>query len=115
MTFTLVGMFKSGNIVRAQEMIHYALKSVHAVEHLIFQQVKWRNSFIFIQKRLNDRQKAKTGLVNVMLTYWDKLYGQIMFKASQYKDDYVLEVLTQIARVSLEVKTALAKYYITKC
>ena len=54
-TYTLMGMFKSGNVIRAQEMIHYALKSVHAVESLIQQQVKWRNSFIFIQKRLNDK------------------------------------------------------------
>ena len=53
--------------------------------------------------------------MNVMLTYWDKLFGYLMITASQKKDSYVKEILTQVARVQPEIKKALFQFYIKRC
>ena len=43
-------------------------------------------SIIYMQNRMKDRIATKYAKVDVLLTYWDKLYGQMQLKATNTGD-----------------------------
>ena len=48
----------------------------------------------FIQKRLRDKLVSRGNKVEVLMNYWDKLYGQMQMKASATKDVEANKLLT---------------------
>lgn len=51
-------------------------------DELILKGRLFYKSISFIQTRLKNRIETKYAKVDVLLTYWDKLYGQMQLKAS---------------------------------
>ena len=48
----------------------------------------------FIQKRLRDKLVSRGNKVEVLMNYWDKIYGQMQMKASATKDAEANKLLT---------------------
>ena len=73
------------------------------------------NKMIFIQKKLIDKLESRAAKIEVMLTYWDKLYGKLQIKCTDRGDKKGNILLSKICTVPREVKYAILKKYITKC
>ena len=113
--FTYGAMIYSPKVIFAKYiMSNYLLKTV-IMQDLISKQRIWRSSFLFIQKRMKATSMSKYSKVKVIQTYWNKLFGMIMKKASQKKDKQVLALLTEIVKVPEEVQKAACTYYVNKC
>lgn len=64
---------------------------------------------------MNDRIATKYAKVDVLMTYWDKLYGQMQLKATATNDTKAKETLKEIALVPTSVKRKLFTFYVKKC
>jgi hypothetical protein len=70
---------------------------------------------IYIQRKVMTQFKTKYAKVEVLLTYWDKLYGQMQRQASMKHDKAATKLLGRIARVPMEIKIKLLTFFIKKC
>lgn len=61
------------------------------------------------------RIATKYAKVEVLLNYWDKLYGQMQLKATSTGDKQANEMLKGIALVPTSIKRKLFIFYIKKC
>ena len=62
--------------------------------------------------RMKDKIETKNGKIDVLMNYWDKLYGQIMNKAIHLKDKYTLQLCSNIALIPKKVQYACLRKYI---
>ena len=58
---------------------------------------------------------CKFAKAEVLLTFWDKLIGELQFKCSRYRDHEGNTIMRQLMLVPLEIKTRLFVEYIKKC
>ena len=72
-------------------------------------------SILYIQNRMKVQIQTKYAKVDVLLNYWDKLYGQMQLKATATGDTQANEMLAGIAMVPYSIKKKLFTFYIKKC
>ena len=61
-------------------------KDLLQIEKLLSAGRQYYKTQLYIQTRIVGKLGSKYGKVEVMINYWDKLYGQVMTRASQLKD-----------------------------
>ena len=64
---------------------------------------------------MKDKLQCKHGKVEILINYWDKFYGQIMFRASKISDQETIQLMKYIALVPNEVQFDCLHYYVDKC
>ena len=69
----------------------------------------------FMQRKMRARFQTKGAKVEVLITYWDKIYGQSQLKASKTKDTEVTEMLMKLNTVPQAVRYECFWQYIRKC
>ena len=73
------------------------------------------DKMIYIQKKLMNKLESKRAKVEVMLTYWDKVYGKLQTISSKRGDKKGNCLLCKICCVPKEVKLYVLREYIAKC
>jgi len=60
---------------RSTEFLKVSLYDIMASFKMVFSFRHFYGRIRFIQKRLKDKVEAKVGKVEVLVNYWDKLFG----------------------------------------
>ena len=68
-----------------------------------------------MQRRLRQQLSKKRAKTNVLLTFWDKLFGILMSEAIAKSDEKLKKVLHDVVVVPSEVKDSLLGHWIIKC
>jgi hypothetical protein len=76
---------------------------------------QFTKGFSYIQIRIKNQLLTKYSKVEVLLTYWDKLFCKILTKTLKLKDTKANQLMIKIAKVPLAVKYDLLKNYVLKC
>ena len=59
---------------------------------------------VYIQNKIRAQLKTKLCKAEVIETYWNKLYGQVMTKAIKFNDQKTKDLLFEITRIPASVK-----------
>lgn len=59
---------------------------------------------VYIQNKIRAQLKTKLCKAEVIETYWNKLYGQVMTKAIKFNDQKTKDLLFGITRIPASVK-----------
>ena len=79
---------------------------------------KMRNFYyqmMFIQKRLRHKLETQDAKIDVIMNYWDKIYGKMQLKATKNNDKKANLLLKKMVLVSHDVKYHCIRKYIKKC
>ena len=68
-----------------------------------------------IQRRIRDNGVTKYSKVEVLVNYWDKLYGQLQVRASKKNDQAAKGLLLNIIKVPKPVQNAVLGEYVRMC
>ena len=77
--------------------------------------IKFVKAIQVLQHNLLNKLHVRFYKVDVLINYWDKLFGQITYRAQYLDDDKMQQIAFGIAQVPKEVRYEVLKAYVNKC
>jgi len=69
----------------------------------------------FMQRRIKDGLVTKESKIEVLLNYWDKMFGVLQSQASKSNDKPTNDMCKKLIVIPKEVRYAMLKKYVTQC
>ena len=73
------------------------------------------NRIVGMQKKIRAQQKKQVAKVDVLMNYWDKMYGTIMSRAVELKDANCKKLCKELILVPPHIQRVVLREYVDRC
>jgi len=73
------------------------------------------DNITYMQRRIRDQFCARDAKAEILVNYWDKLFGQLQTRASELKDKCGNDLCRNLIVVPKEVRWAVLRAYVDRC